>query len=204
MAKSFHELSSRSQTIVFLLLCGLTVVGSWQILIGPEHSQLASERARLAAVQGEVARAQATASKLPALQRDVQAFEAQLLATTAVLPDEKDPQDVLRNLHEVASESAVNIASWTPKAIVTKTQYSEWPISLGLESSYHDLGRFFDRIASMPRLMSVSDLQIKVQIKPNVRSTVTASCVATTFVFKKEIAEAASATPAAPPAGGKQ
>lgn len=204
MAKSFHELSPRSQTVVFVLLCGLTVVGSWQILIGPEHAQLASERARLAAVQGEVARAQATASKLPALQRDVQAFEAQLLATTAVLPDEKDPQDVLRNLHEVASESAVNIASWTPKAIVTKTQYSEWPISLGLESSYHDLGRFFDRIASMPRLMSVSDLQIKVQIKPNARGTVTASCVATTFVFKKEIADAAPATPAAAPAGGKQ
>jgi type IV pilus assembly protein PilO len=204
MAKSFHELSSRTQTIIFVLLCGLTVVGSWQILIGPEHTQLATERARLADIKAEVARAQAAASRLPALERDIRTFEAQLLQTTAVLPDEKDPQDVLRNLHEVASESALNIASWTPKGIVTKPQYAEWPITLGLEGAYHDLGRFFDRIASMPRLMSVSDLQIKVQIKPNARSTVTASCVATTFVFKKEIAAEAPAGKAAEAPGGKR
>ena len=204
MAKSFHELSPRAQTIVFFLLAGLTMVGAWQLLIGPAQAELSSQRAKLASIQGDVARAQATAGKLPQLQREVAEAEAALQQTTAVLPDEKDPQDVLRNLHEVASESAVNIASWTPKAIVTKTQYSEWPISLGLESSYHDLGRFFDRIASMPRLMSVSDLQIKVQIKPNARGTVTASCVATTFVFKKEIADAAPVKPAEAPAGGKQ
>ena len=208
MAKSFHELSSRSQTIIFVGLCALTVVGAWQMLLGPAHADLATERARLAAVTGEVARAQATAARLPALRREVQAIEAQLLQTTAVLPDEKDPQDVLRNLNEVASESLLSIATFTPKAIVTKTQYSEWPISLALEGSYHDLGRFFDRVASMSRLMSVSDLQIKVQPKPMSRSTITASCVATTFVFKKDIAPEAMAPHAAAPAagttGGKQ
>lgn len=202
MAKSFHELSSRSQTIVFVGLCALTVVGAWQMLLGPAHADLATERARLATVQGEVARAQATAARLPALRRDVQNIEAQLVQTTAVLPDEKDPQDVLRNLNEVASESLLNIATFTPKAIVTKTQYSEWPISLALEGSYHDLGRFFDRVASMSRLMSVSDLQIKVQPKPMARSTITASCVATTFVFKKDIAPEAMAPPVAAPAAG--
>jgi type IV pilus assembly protein PilO len=196
MAKSLHQLSSRSQTIVFVALCGLTTVGTWQVLIGPEHAQLASERARLATVQGDVARASATAARLPQLQREVQNYETRLAQTTAVLPDEKDPADVLNNLHEVASESALDLSSWSPKPIVTKAQYSEWPITLGLEGNYHDLGRFFDRIASMPRLMSVSDLQIKTQIKPNVRTTVTASCVATTFVFRKDLAPEVS--------GGKQ
>jgi Tfp pilus assembly protein PilO len=163
MARSFHELSSRSQTIIFVLLCGLTVVGSWQILIGPEQSQLASEQARLAAVQGEVALAQATASI--AVTSVVQSNSSDIDPVVGSrLLDEADLVIDLCTPHAVASESAVNIASWTPKAIVTRPS-SEWPISLGLESSYHDLGQFFDRIASMPRLMSVSDLQIKVQIE---------------------------------------
>jgi type IV pilus assembly protein PilO len=210
MAKSFHELSPRSQTIIFVALSAVTLVAAWQVLLGPAHAELATERARLAAVQGEVARAQATAAKLPQLRRDVQLIEAQLLETTAILPDEKDPQDVLRNLNQVASEAMLSIATFTPKPILTKTQYSEWPISLALEGSYHDLGRFFDRIASMPRLMSVADLEIKVNPKPQARSTITATCVATTFVFKKDIApEAAAGAPAsggaaAGAAGGKQ
>jgi Tfp pilus assembly protein PilO len=196
MAKSFHDLSPRAQTIVFALLCGVVIVAAWQVLLGPEQADLTGQRTRLASVQAEVARAQATAAKLPALQRDIQKYEGALQQTTAVLPDEKDPQDVLRNLHDLASESALTIASFTPKPIVAKAQYSEWPITLGLEGDYHDLGRFFDRIASMSRLMSVSDLEIKAQIKPNDPNTVSASCVATTFVFKKDIAPVGT--------GGKQ
>jgi type IV pilus assembly protein PilO len=187
MAKSFHELSPRAQTIVFVLLCALTLGGAWQILLSPAHADLATKRAKLAAVQGEVARATEKAAKLPQLQRELRAIETKLLQTTAILPDEKDPQDVLRNLHEVASESLINIASFTAKPVVTKAQYSEWPIALGFEGTYHDLGRFFDRIATMPRLMSIADLQVKTQIKPNTKSTITASCIATTFVFKKDM-----------------
>ncbi len=102
-----------------------------------------------------------------------------LRETEAVIPEEKDPQDVLRNLHEMASESLLDIASFKPQAAVARAQYTEWPIELGVEGGYHDLGRFFDRIAAMPRLMSVSDLQIRTQIKPNGRGLVSASCVAT-------------------------
>ncbi len=95
---------------------------------------------------------------------------------------------MLRNLHDLASDSLLDISSFKPKAIVTKADYTEWPIELGLEGSYHDIGRFFDRIAAMSRLMSVSDLEIKTKTRPNARGTVAATCVATTFVFQKDTA----------------
>jgi len=192
MARSLSNLSPRAQVIVFSILCLLVVVAGWQLLIGPARADVATRAGRLSVLQGEVARAQATAARLPAVQRDVKQLESALRATTAVLPDEKDPQDVLRNLHEVAAESALELSSFTPKAIVTKAQYSEWPIELGFEGGYHDLGRFFDRIATMSRLMSVADLHIKVHPKATPKNTISASCIATTFVFKKDIAPAAA------------
>ena len=188
MAKSFHDLSPRAQTIVFVVLCLLAAGGAWQVLLGPAQTDIATAETRLGEVEANVARAQATAAKLPAAQREVKALEAALHETTAVIPEEKDPQDVLRNLHEMASESTLDIASFKPKAVVAKTQYTEWPIELGLEGNFHDLGRFFDRIAAMARLMSVSELSIKTKVKPNGRGTISASCIATTFVFSKDIA----------------
>jgi type IV pilus assembly protein PilO len=187
MAKSFHELSPRAQTIVFVLLSALTVGAAWQVLLGPQQTELTARRVRLGELEGELVRAQAVAARLPAAEREVRALEASLRETQAVIPDEKDPQDVLRSLHSLASESLLDIATFKPKPIVTKSQYSEWPIELGLEGGYHDLGRFFDRIASMPRLMSVADLQIKTKTKANGRGTVAVSCVATTFVFQKDL-----------------
>jgi type IV pilus assembly protein PilO len=185
MAKSLSELSPRSQLVVFVLLSALAAGAAWQVLLAPAHAQLTAERARLSGLQAEVMKAQSVAARLPAAEREVRALEAQLRETEAVIPEEKDPQDVLRNLHEMASESLLDIATFKPQAAVARAQYTEWPIELGVEGGYHDLGRFFDRIAAMPRLMSVSDLQIRTQVKPDGRGTVTASCVATTFVFQK-------------------
>lgn len=189
MAKSLHELSFRNQILVFAFICVLMVGAAWQMIISPEEDAIARSRTRLAKVETEVKKAQLVAMKLPLIQRDLRNLEASLRATQAVIPEEKDPQDVLRNLHEMASDSLLDIASFKPKPIVAKAQYTEWPIELGFEGNFHDLGRFFDRIASMSRLMSISDLQIKTKARPNGRGTVSASCVATTFVFAKDLAD---------------
>ncbi|MEO7191437.1 MAG: type 4a pilus biogenesis protein PilO [Vicinamibacterales bacterium] len=195
MAKSFHEFSPRAQLIVFVLLTVLMLGASWQVLIGPQQTDLAARRVQVAALETDLSRAQAVAARLPKAQREVKALEASLRETEAVIPEEKDPQDVLRNLHELASESLLEIATFKPRVAVAKAQYTEWPIELGIEGSYHDLGRFFDRIATMQRLMSVSDLQIKTKSKPNGRGTVSVSCVATTFVFKKDLASTSGVQP---------
>lgn len=188
MAKSFNELSPRGQLIVFALLSVFTVGGAWQVLLGPMRVDLAARETQLATVQGQVASAQAIANRLPAAQQEVASLELALHETTAVIPDEKDPQDVLRHLHQLASQSLLEISKFTPKPVVAKAQYSEWPIELSFEGGYHDLGVFFDRIAGMSRLMSVSDLSIKTRQRPNARGSVTATCVATTFVFRKDAA----------------
>lgn len=198
MAKSFNELSPRAQLIVFVLLSALVAGAAWQALLGPAQDELTARQARLETLEGEVAKARAVAARLPTAEREVQALEARLRETEAVIPEEKDPQEVLRNLHEMASESLLDIASFKPQPAVARAQYTEWPIELGVEGGYHDLGRFFDRIAAMSRLMSVSNLQIKTQARDNARGTVSATCVATTFVFQKT-----EPPPAAAPRGGR-
>lgn len=190
MAKSFSELSPRAQLVVLVLLSVFTLAGAWRVLLSPMREDLGSRRQQLTTVEQQVASAQAVAARLPAAQREVATLEQALLETTAVIPDEKDPQDVLRHLHELASQSLLDISKFTPKPVVAKEQYSEWPIELSFEGGYHDLGVFFDKIAQMSRLMSVSDLNIKTRQRPTARGSVIATCVATTFVFRKDTTEA--------------
>ena len=190
MAKSFHELSQRAQMIVFGLLCVLAIAGAWQVSIGPGSAELETRRAHLAKLEGEIVRVQAIADKLPALQREVRSLQVSLRETTASIPEEKDPSEVLASLLEVAGESSLDLAAWKPANIVEKAQYSEWPIQLTFEGGFHDLGKFFDRLAAMSRLISVSDLNIKTKTKPNGRGSVMATCVATTFVFRQDVATA--------------
>ena len=199
MAKSFHELSRRAQMVVFGFVCVAAAGGAWQVSLGPSASELEERRAHLAKLDSEIVRVQAVADKLPQLQREVRSLEVSLHETTAAIPEEKDPQDVLRNLYELASDVSLDLARFEPNAIVAKPQYSEWPIKVSFEGGYHDLGRFFDHLASMSRLISVSDLNIKTKSKPTGRGTVTATCLATTFVFRQDTA--ATTAPAGPGGG---
>ena len=186
MAKSFHEFSTRTQIAIFALLSLTTVGAAWQVLLGPARADLATRQARLVGLQSDLMRATATAKRLPALEHEIASLESSLVATTAVLPDEKDAQDVLRQLHSLASESALELSSFTPKAVTDKPQYSEWPIELGIDGSYHDLGRFFDRVANLSLLVSVSNLHLKARQQPGGPASLTASCTATTYVFRRE------------------
>jgi type IV pilus assembly protein PilO len=186
MAKSFHEFSTKAQIATFAILSVFTVGAGWQMILGPQRADVETHRASLATLETELTRAQGVAKRLPQARQDVKALEASLRETESVIPEEKDPQDVLRNLNEIAGDSLLYISGFKPKPAASKAQYTEWPIELQMEGTYHDLGRFFDRIASMQRLMSVSDLQIRTKQKTGGRGSVAVSCVATTFVFKKD------------------
>ena len=191
MAKSFHQYSPRAQAIVCALLSAGVMFAAWRVLIEPERAEVKVRRARLATVNAEVAKATLVAQRLPAVQKEIAVLEAALLQTTAILSDEKDVQVVLAGLYGLASESNLGMSSFIPKPIAEREQYTEWPIEVGLEGGYHDLARFFDRVASDPRLISVSNLQFRINSQQTRRGLVQATCMATTFVF----------TPAA--AGGK-
>lgn len=187
MAVSFHQYSPKAQAGICLVLALLAFGAAWQVLIAPERAELALRRDRLAVVEAEVARATQTAQRLPQVQKEIAVLEAALANTAAILPDERDAQDVLRGLHQIASESNLSINSFTPKPAADNDQFTEWPIELGLEGGYHDLGVFFDRVATESRLISVANLHLRTNTAPasGRRGLVSATCTATTFVFGK-------------------
>jgi len=190
MAKSFHQYSPKAQAVMCGIVSIFGLAAAWQVLIQPDRAELAVRRARLATVLTEVDRATLTAQRLPAVKKQVAALEARLHETTAVLPDEKDAQVVLRGLHVLASETNLNLSNFTPKAVADREQYSEWPIEVGLQGGYHDLSRFFDRVASDSRLISVSNLHLRVNTSGDGKGAlVLASCTATTFVFSTSTSE---------------
>src|SRR5436190_2719198 len=116
MLTTFRDLSTRTQLLTCAALCVLIGGGAWREVIGPSRAGLASRQSRLAELQADTARASIAAGRLPAVQRDLRALEMSLRRATAELPDEKDAQDVLRNLHGLAGDSALEISRFVPKA----------------------------------------------------------------------------------------
>ncbi|MDA1306435.1 MAG: type 4a pilus biogenesis protein PilO [Acidobacteria bacterium] len=184
MATSFHQYSPRAQALICLTLAVFAFGAGWQLLLGPEREVVAERQQRLAILEADVARARQASQRLSDVQASIAALEVALARSTAILPDEKDAQEVLRGLHQLASESNLSINSFTPKPAADQATFTEWPIDLGLEGGYHDLGVFFDRVATEARLISVANLHLKTNtMVDGRRGQVSATCTATTYVF---------------------
>jgi Tfp pilus assembly protein PilO len=55
------------------------------------------------------------------------------------------------------------------------------------------LAMFFDRVSKFSRIINVSNINIRAKDKPEPHSTITAECVATTFVLLETAKPAAAA-----------
>jgi type IV pilus assembly protein PilO len=149
----------------------------------PTRADITSRQSQLQALKADIAKGYETAKRLPAFQAQVADLEGRLENLKSVLPAEKDAADLLRRLQTVATQSNLTIMSFKPAATVTKQLHAEWPITLQLEGTYHNLASFFDRVGKFTRIVNISGLDVKGKDKPEPNATITATCVATTFVL---------------------
>jgi type IV pilus assembly protein PilO len=86
-------------------------------------------------------------------------------------------------MQTVAAQSNMTIKGFKPSPTVTKQLHAEWPIALELEGTYHNLATFFDRVGKFTRIVNISGLDVRGRDKTDANTTITATCVATTFVL---------------------
>jgi type IV pilus assembly protein PilO len=169
----------------------------------PARTDMTSRQSQLAALRADISKGLTTAKKLPEFRQQVTDLESRLANLKAILPEEKDAADLLNRMQTVAAQSNMTIKGFKPSPTVTKTLHAEWPITLELDGTYHNLAIFFDRVGKFTRIVNISGLDVKGRDKTQSSNTISATCVATTFVLLEKPAPAKPGAPAAaPPAKG--
>ncbi len=202
MELSLTKLPWYGQVGAFVLLAAAGVGAFFYYYEMPVRAEFAGRRIQLAGLRKDISMGVTTAKKLPEFRSEVGDLQARLDNLKAVLPEEKDAADLLRRMQTVATQSNLVIKSFKPAPTVTKELHAEWPIKLELDGTYHNLAIFFDRVGKFTRIVNISSLDVKGKDKPAPTSTISASCVATTFVLldNKGLAAAAKAKAGAKPA----
>jgi type IV pilus assembly protein PilO len=180
---SLTKLPWYAQLGAFVILAGAGVgwfVYSYEL---PAREEMKSRQQQLVGLRADIQKGLDTARKLPEFRSQVTELEGRLANLRAVLPEEKDAADLLRRMQTVATQSNLDIHSFRPNPVVTKQLHAEWPITLELNGTYHNLALFFDRVGKFTRIINISNVDIKGRDNATPGMTITATCTATTFVL---------------------
>jgi Tfp pilus assembly protein PilO len=168
----------------------------YQLQIKTMHQERERNNAQILELQGKISRGLAAKAKLPQFREEVALLEVQLEKLLKILPPRRDVQDVLRRFRALAEQEDFVLSEFRPGVEAQKDFYNEWPITVRLRGTYHNLARFFDRMSRFSRIFNVDNLQI-TQNRGRTQQTIQASFTAKTFVYQE-----AEPPPAAAPARG--
>ncbi len=152
----------------------------------PKSAQLKSVREERVKVEEEVGRLRAKKVALDKIEAETVTLTKTLKELEAVIPQKKETSDILSSLHQLATNSRLNIDKFIPKGEIDKDYYYEWQLSIEITGNFHNLATFFDRLSRFHRLFTVDSFAIKALPAQSEASTISSAFIAKTYIFREE------------------
>lgn len=155
---------------------------SYYFVFAPVQGRIAKLEKDLAGLKTEIAQNKANLAALESLKKQAGEVEKKLAALTEKLPSEKEMPQIYRAVNETVFQSGLDIGSFEPRDPRVRDYYAEIPIKMTVEGGYHQIGDFFDRLAALPRLITVTDW--KFAGLPRLKNPVRAELTLATYTYR--------------------
>jgi type IV pilus assembly protein PilO len=101
------------------------------------------------------------AAKLELYKEQLAEMEASFGALLRQLPETTEVESLLVDVSQTGLASGLEVKRFKPSAEEKKGFYAELPIALEVSGSFHQLATFISGIASLPRIVTISDMKLE-------------------------------------------
>ena len=166
----------------------LFALGFWRLL-QPMRTEIEAQEAKLSELQTKIQEGRAAKQELPKFREEVRQLELELDKLLRILPARRNTPDLMRRIRSLAEQGDFGLKRFTPGQLSDKEFFSEWPIAIAVDGTYHNLALFFDRISRFSRIINIEDLTVNAAQKAEGQHTIAAQFTAKTFVYKEPAPE---------------
>jgi len=181
-----ERLAKVPKTVRLAVVSGFLVVlaGSYlHFFYQPIQAERKELVMRAQELQRELNNARAVASNIPAVEAELAGMESDLDLALKQLPNRKQFEDLLQDISTAGKKVGVTIKSIDRDQEIPRDFYAEVPFQLEIEGSYHDLARFFEMVASLPRIVNIGSLEIQVSRESQAATRLKVAGKARTYRF---------------------
>jgi type IV pilus assembly protein PilO len=165
-----------------VLIIGLSV---W-LMFWPKYGEIDQLNTQLAAVEAELAKAKKNARELNDWRNKMKQKESQYKTVMRALPEKEELPTLLAGISQAGKDSGLDFVLFQPKKDVAKGFYAEIPVDLGVTGGYHQIAVFFDKVASLPRIVNLR--RIKIAPRSQNDNALSMTCQAVTYKFLESAA----------------
>jgi Tfp pilus assembly protein PilO len=161
------------------------------------NAEIRNKRSELEQLQAEIEKGRAAERKLAQFREEVKRLELELSKLLQILPSKRNTEELIKRIEALTRQGDFTLKKFTPGEFVPKEFYSEWPIDISVDGTYHNLALFFDRMSRFSRIINVEDMRIGALDNVPGKS-IAANFVAKTFIYTGDETGAAPGAPGKP------
>jgi type IV pilus assembly protein PilO len=168
--------------IIAVIAVGI-IAGYWFLVYQETALHLEQVHAKELELQRKLSEVRSIAANIDEFEEEIASLQVKLKSVLRQLPNEREIEVVLTDISNLGKTAGVEIKEFQRRPEVENGFYAEVPIALSLEGRYHDVARFFDLLAGLPRIVNMGSIDVKVGDDTIDGTTLKVKGTATTFRF---------------------
>ena len=172
----------------------LVLVGIAALLYGGVYYFVTSgTRAEIQALNEQISQLQAKNEAARVATQRINEFRALYASKTleydelkVLLPEQREITNVLQGLQETAGDSRLIVMRFSPRDDTQQEAIMAKPVEVEVDSNFTNLRSFFDKMAKLPRIVSITDFKINQLDKQTAEKTLHAQFLLTAYYAAPE------------------
>jgi type IV pilus assembly protein PilO len=161
----------------------LLAVAYFFLIYSDASKELERLRAQEMELQRKLSEVRSIAANIGEFEEEIANLELKLQRVLRQLPNERELEVLLTDISNLGKTSGIEIKEFRRRDEITHGFYAEVPIDLQMEGQFHDLAKFFEMLAGLPRIVNMGSISVKVGAESMESTLLKVSGTATTFRF---------------------
>lgn len=143
------------------VLVGVILLFGYLKVIKPQLEEITRLQQHEVELKQKFDQQQRKAANLEAYKEQLEEMKRSFGAMLRQLPNKTEVESLLVDLSQTSTANGLKVEFFKPTGTVTKDFYAEYPISLRVFGTYHELGKFVSDVAALPRIVTLHNISIK-------------------------------------------
>lgn len=169
----------------YLVLAVVLFAIVFLMFLKPRNDRIAARKEERIRIEDEVNQLKSKKRQLDKIEAELQVMTGTLKELEVVIPQQREIYDILKRIQQLAYDSQLDIIRFINRGEIDKEFYLEWPISIEINGSYHNLAIFFDRLSRFSRLFNTENFIIRALPRQSENETISANTTIKTYIFKE-------------------
>ena len=186
MLEKIKHLQWHYQLLLLVGIATLLYLPVWYFITSPSREEVRVKLEEVAALEAKNEAARVATERINEFRALFASKTVEYDELKVLLPEQREITNVLQGLQDNARDSKMIVMRFSPRDDTQQESIMAKPVEIEVDSNFTNLGAVYDRMAKLPRIVSITDFKINQLDKQSSEKTLHAQFLLTAYYADPE------------------